>query len=417
MRTRVFLNEFVPGYYKIADEFIQNGVNHWATQPVYTYPKTQKYMAMVDVVTPRFRRRRNRGEIVNNPMWKVTYQRAEKPTIVSGTGGGNPCSSWKLGWIPSVGVVFDTSNPAKAVDDLCAPYSSESEIAQTKAWANISVSEMQAWASLGEFPETVKMIADILKTVYRAFFAVKRGDVGNLRKELKAIKDMPKHAADLWLMWRYGVRPLIGEVQALLKILSMKPVTGKRSTFRGKYLVDGSNTLTETFSHASWSGGGAGWDFKTTTVESRVFRAGVMVQIEQDINSAAAILGLDDPIVGAYELIPCSFILDWFINVGDTIAAITGNPSLSPVCSWVSEQITNSTTCKNWGHSNFPDYTDCQQYTYAHNSLLIEPGFVNTFVTVTRRVPLAKRYNLPHLNLKLDAAKLLDLALIARQIL
>lgn len=418
MRTRVFQNEFVPGYYKVADEYVSRGVNLWAGTAVTMYPKSQKFMAMVDIVTPRFKSKRNQGEIVNNPMWKVVYQRAEKPTIVSGKGDDRSCASfWKLGWIPSVGVVLNTANPVATINDLCASYSSESEIAQTKAWANIDLSEMQAWASMGEFPETVKMIADILKVVYRSFFAVRRGDVGNLRKELKALKNFHNHAADLWLMWRYGVRPLIGEIQALLKILSMKPLVGKRQTFRGKHTFDGTQHPTETYSHKPWSAKGAGWDFKTKVIETRSYRAGVMVQIESDINSAAAILGLDNPISGAYELIPCSFILDWFFNVGDTIAAMVGNPSLSPVCSFVTEEVTSTTIANYYGYSQFPDSEPCQQQASANGSLLVEPGYVNTFITVKRRIPLAKRYNLPHLNLKLDAAKLLDLALIARQLL
>lgn len=415
MRTRYLVNEAVSKSYKPADSYIVYGYNQWAGQPTYNYAERRRVIAMVDTVTPNFKALRARGEIVNNPMWKVSYQRLEKPSNAHGTGPGDGiCTYWELNCLPAAGFNYDLhSTPQAAVDALCSQYSSDSIVAQTKAWANIDVSEMQAWASLGELPETIRMIVDLLKQAMKLTIAAKRGDIKTLSKEVKKLRKFDTYA-DAWLMWRYGVRPLVGEITALLKILEAKPIVGKRQTFRGKHVVTPEDVVT--YSHVNWSGGGAGWDFKTTEKLTTTFRAGVMVQIENSINSGLALLGLDNPLEAIWELIPFSFIIDWFFNVGDVINAIIGNPSLSPVCSFVTEEVTRTTLVETIGWSMRGDTTTCQLHAYTFGTTTMTPGYVNTFITAKRRVPLAERYSLPQIRVKLSLAKFTDLALIARKL-
>lgn len=414
MRTRVLVNTGTLKPYKVSAEIV-NGVNIRANEPNYYAHNGRRLIAMVDTVTPNYRKRSRDGEILNNPLWKVSYQRDEKPSNVHGTGpGAGSCTYWEVNCKPAAGFVYDKyASPQAAVNALCDQYSSDSEIAQVKAWSNIDVSEMQAWASAGEFPETVRMIIDLLKQAIKLTIAAKRGDVKTIAKEFKKLKKFDTHA-DTWLMWRYGIRPLVGEITALLKILDAQPIKGKRQTYRGK-LVNETIDATK-MKHVNWSAGGAGWDFKISTKEYSTFRAGVMVQIENSINSGLAMLGIDNPLEAIWELIPFSFIIDWFFNVGDIIAAAVGNPSLSPVCSYVTEEITQSAIVETIGWSHNGDTTTCHKFASNAGTLIVTPGYVNTFITAKRRVPLAKRYALPTLRMNLSLAKLTDLALIARKL-
>lgn len=415
MRTRFLTDESSYLTYKVAAHYIAYGVDYWASQPYTSYPERRRVIAMVDIVTPNFRSRRNQGEIINNPMWTVSYQRFERPSNVKGTtnGVGMP-TLFEVNHIPVAGFNYDShSTPNEAVDAICELYSSESSIAQTKAWANIDVSEMQMWASMGELPETIRMIVDLLKQAARLTIAAKRGDLKALAREVKKTKSFDTYA-DAWLMWRYGIRPLVGEITSLLKILESKPIVGKRQTFRGKHVVEVPDVITNI--HAAWSQGGAGWDFRKKENTVRVFRAGVLVQIENSINSGLAMLGFDNPLEAIWELIPFSFIIDWFFNVGDIINAIIGNPSLSPVSSFVTETVSLTTVVECVGYSRNGDTDPTQVYCFGNNTITVDPGYVNTFITAKRRVPLAERYSLPTLRIKLDVAKLTDLALIARKL-
>lgn len=415
MRTRLLVDERQDMTYKVAARYIEYGRDYWANQPYYTAVKRCRSIAMVDVVTKNFKSRRQQGEIVNNPMWKVSYQRFVRLSNVIGTTDGiSKPTLFELNHLPVAGFYYEKySTPNKAVDAFCAAFSSDSQIAQTKAWANIDVSEMQTWASLGELPETIRMIVDLLKQALKLTIAAKRGDVKTLVREVKKLRSFDTYA-DAWLMWRYGVRPLIGEITSLLKILESKPIIGKRQTFRGKHVIEVPDTIT--MIHVPWSQGGAGWDYRKRERLTGVFRAGVLVQIENSINSGLAMLGLDNPLEAIWELTPMSFILDWFVNVGDVINAIIGNPSLSPVCSYVTEEITQTTLMDCVGHSQNGDTNITQVYCFSNNTIAVDPGYCNTFITARRRVPLAERYALPRLRVSLSLAKLTDLALIARKL-
>lgn len=139
--------------------------------------------------------------------------------------------------------------------------------------------------------------------------------------------------------------------------------------------------------------------------------------IDRGINQTAAIWGLDSPIEAAWELVPFSFIIDWFTNIGDIIGALILNPGLTPLSSWVTETISHSVTRTATGVVDYlaKDPPNCWARTTALEAL--DPFCkTSSWYTVKRRVPLAERYSLPSLNLNLNIAKLTDLALIARKL-
>lgn len=201
----------------------------------------------------------------------------------------------------------------------------------------------------------------------------------------------------------------MGEIQGLLAVLDANPIKGKRQTFRAKHKVELDPVSTTSVVHATekvW------FNFRHKVSSSRYYRAGVMVQIEAAINSAMALLGLDNPLEAVWELIPCSFIFDWFFNIGDIINAMVANPSLEAKASFVTEEFTRAENITCGPYSWFTG--ECHS---TFDSILLDPGVVSTWYTVKRRIPLAERFALPSLRLNLDVAKLTDLFLIARKLL
>lgn len=407
-RDRVFKNEFLGDvtmpWYTI------NGVLK-PYLPALPYTKTRLYVAMQDVVTEGWREKQRAGEIVNNPLKKIIYNLKQSPTIQH---AGGQCADydeyeqWNL-FPPAY--EFDPNSPFSLVDTICDAYQDESEIAQVKAWANIDVSEIQGLASLGELPESVKMLIDLFKEAIRLTVAAKRGDWRALIKPSKKVGFHLDRASNIWLGYRYGIRPLVSEIQSVMEAVHAELSKGMRFTARGKYTSDTKDEVytddwpTQVYMIDKW---------RTRTTISRSFRAGVLVGIDHDVNSLMAIWGLDSPIEAAWELVPFSFIIDWFCNIGDLLGAAVLNPSLTPLTSWVTEtvQYSQSSICTGFDKASS---TNCaQQNPTPHHHQL---GFTSLNITVKRRVPVAKRFDLPSLNLRLDAAKITDLILIARKLL
>lgn len=388
--------------------------NHF---PEVQYWKNCLFGGMVDVVTPNYKRLQNQGVIVNNPMWKLMFNLQQVPYRLYAKG---QCQYLVISEPQSViPARFPLGNSLSAiVDNVFLSYQSESLIAQTSAWANIDVSEIQGLASLGELPETVKMIVDLLKQIVSLTLAAKRGDIKTIASKARAVGFTVDGLADLWLGYRYGIRPLVGDVMNLLKAMNADLEKGMRFTARGRNIIEPKSTqLTKEITTPMWdsvNNRGAKLRVVEETTTAASFRAGVMVQVDRNINQMAAVWGLDSPFEAAWELVPFSFILDWVVNIGDCLGAAFLNPSLTPRNSWVTEQLTFVQDVRSLDVIDYNVEGRCSRSLV--KTFVSEHGSTKQTIVAKRRVPLAHRFNLPRLNLNLDWAKFADLLLIARKI-
>lgn len=137
-----------------------------------------------------------------------------------------------------------------------------------------------------------------------------------------------KSAANAYLVGRYGVTPLLRDLESAQKfLLKTHP---KRSTARGRIV------RSDTVSHDA---------VLTIDVSSAVLRRQTTriyeerygILYESDLLSQmTAGLGLSRPLSTAWELVPYSFVIDWFVNVGSWLDAIQPSLSFKTLSAWVS---------------------------------------------------------------------------------
>lgn len=407
MRERIFTNqEDISTYLEVYR--INGTVQNWY-EPV-AYFKNRLISGMIDVVSPDFKRRKAAGELMNNPMWKFVYSLNETPVNVHMGGQCNSYDEYEM-WECFPPALKLTAPYSDSINSFFLPFSSESIIAQTKAWANVDVSEIQGLASLGEMPETLKMLVDLLHTALDLTIAAKNGNLRALKRAAKKAVSVDG-LSDIWLLYRYGIRPLMADIKNLLSAVKKDLDKSIRYTSRGKF--DTGLIVSDREFCSLPSGNASRWPvWKVESGTRRVFRAGVLFEIDQSIDAMSAIWGLDSPIESAWELIPFSFILDWFVNVGDCLGAAVLNPSLKPRISWVTESLELSEVATSSSFNSNPITLCSQKNPEPH---FHQYGSSNINLMVKRRCTIAARYSLPRLNLKLDLAKLTDLLLIARKI-
>jgi hypothetical protein len=209
--------------------------------------------------------------------------------------------------------------------------------------------------------------------------------------------------SDLWLEFRYAVRPLAFDMQQAINAWNASVARSQRFTARG-YHRDTKSTETSTYDLVESSSYHAIVS-RVSTREAN-YRAGVMYTIDSDINGFTSIWGLDQPLETVWELIPFSFIVDWFFSVGDTLAQFTANPGLHPLCSFVTEEVKETTV------DTINSIT--WDATYVLGNWTCTEGQTTTSVVTKRRLPAPSRPLLPKFRLKLDTAKLFDLVAIGR---
>jgi hypothetical protein len=123
-----------------------------------------------------------------------------------------------------------------------------------------------------------------------------------------------KSFGDNYLEFHFGWEPLVKDIWSAAHIALEDPFKGLGKRFKSAATAKGVTTLGNKNSrYAVWR--------ELTWKESVCLRANIQVtnpnlhQLQQ--------MGLLNPAVVLWELVPYSFVLDWFVNVGDTLSSFT----------------------------------------------------------------------------------------------
>jgi hypothetical protein len=232
----------------------------------------------------------------------------------------------------------------------------------------------------------------------------------------------PKELADRYMELRYALRPLIydaNSVVAAIKHASQQ--LESRLTFRGfandinrtvdidpEWVLQHHEDLWGTFEKLCVREANASHEVDV--------RAGVLTQLKT--LSKLPVWGLTTPIEAAYELTTFSFIIDWFFNVGDTIAAWTPNYGLHPLSSWY--VVTETTEQRVELYDSWATAVagaDTNKKPYVHTWDLLSPCMIGKNIITKTRIPDPSRALLPSFKPNLDVLKLTDLLIIGKKLI
>jgi len=417
MRTRTTVYEspdtitHADGYYALG---ICGDLFRWVRYPTndlngsfkeYTFVKT-----IDDIVTPNYYRRSADGEIINNPYTKTeTYwhrQAIDWYGKFSQVGWyycpaqsiGYTAGSFRVGNVPP--------DPFLTTQFLALPTLNTQAVidqAVTGAFAKAGEQDVQGLVILAEGNKTIKSFISIGKRLLKIGRALRKWDVGNLSKQFSA-----KELADRWMEGRYAIRPVVYDMCDVVKALKRnRDKTPLRQTYRS----GASDSCTASQVVMTHQNPGY-YEVYGMKVSSRIFSARTGVLAAIDALTEATIWGLDQPFTAMWELVPFSFVVDWFFNVGKTIASWSPKAGLRTLASWVTVHDTVSQAIYlDHGVSTYnPPYNTKWDGTYT-----LSGGFVNNIIKTTSRQPNPNLPILPTFSVKLDAAKLLDLVIMGKR--
>jgi len=295
-----------------------------------------QFKRISDTPTPNFERRRKRGDVILNPVDIYTISR---------TGGS---SNWKFGKHPYWGIrqfqgevaTHEFGNIAKnsrIFDDIDAAKVSVLQKAYASAGADL-FSSGEFFAELGQ---TLSMLRKPMGNSRRLL-----SKISKLKSNLVASgQSVTKAMANAWLEYRYGWKPLVHDVynvaeavNSLRKKVAPRGLLTARGgvTLRDKQVVRASTPVPS---------GLTGLDRETRyTIECKV-SAGVIYVVDLD-NSGyeRSLFGLNPRNIPStiWELVPYSFVVDWFMNISGWLAVIMPNPAVSIRGNWVTTKLKSS---------------------------------------------------------------------------
>lgn len=281
-----------------------------------------------------------------------------KPKAYDGYGG----SSGYRGFTPPGGRPWTTLSvdipSSRDIYDFTNQWGHSSAL--NKAWSDliskVHSEQSQLGASLAETGEAFEMIINRVSLLHRAYGALRKGKfraflrilrVRALRKHRNWVRNSTRETSRLWLEYHFGWSPMCQDIYDAAHIFTKPIPSGK---------IFGKGHVTYSFATP------VGWSDRTVTRGPLCARQGGTFLIENPNVFLLARSGLANPIAIAWELVPFSFVVDWFSNVGDVINGWSDLLGLKVTDSW------NTVFLRTYGTQSrdyFPGHYQVQYHVWA----------------------------------------------------
>lgn len=215
--------------------------------------------------------------------------------------------------------------------------------------------EFDLGTCLGEAHESVMMIGNTARTLVGVILDIKKGRFSSAARRLgsrgmSGTMSLRKTLAQNWLALQYGWMPLLNDVYAASEGISNILNKPHKKRFKAQYTI---KALTD---HQ--------YGNQRTYFRQEAYRKkGYILELsEAQFPSVPARLGLQDPEVVAWELLPFSFIADWFLPIGDYLSLRANVSRLNG--KWITSDLRVSnrhlniwkSTDYDWPQTPWPEY-------------------------------------------------------------
>lgn len=165
---------------------------------------------------------------------------------------------------------------------------------------------------LAESKQSASMIADSGTDLLNLLLKVKRREFSNFPKEFGLSL---RKGRDAYLQWQFGWKPLCSDIHALWEnLIGRAPI---------QPFLRAAREIKTPFEYTT-SFGGYPCDVKIKHTDKCVLYASLSEQTLANMQSYDVI----NPLSLAWELVPYSFVVDWFAPIGNTLAALTATAGL-----------------------------------------------------------------------------------------
>lgn len=304
--------------------------------PALAFPyNTGSYESMTDVVTPRYKELSARGDIINSPMSRFRTSNTVEigtasyyiPYAPATPANVKKCAhSYTQTMTNYTGGLNRVGSPLKATVSSKIDRGRLVDLASTDAAANIDDPIFDGLVFVAELNETIRFLREPLSTWNKYLRDLKKF---KNRKKSQRDRALIQFMGDSWLALRYGVRPLfydmVKAVEAIDNVVSGDKPT--RHTARGFSSDTANSTVTEVLYT-----NGVGWTVSTTSDSRVVVRCGILYEMFRDPDTFG--IRFERIPEAAWEAMRFSFVIDWFVNIGPFIGAITPKGGIRQLASW-----------------------------------------------------------------------------------
>lgn len=216
-------------------------------------------------------------------------------------------------------------------DNINAQRSNIKAAARTKALLKLADGKATLGVDLAEAVKTANMLATDATSVVEALLDFKRGNFSSVPARFGiSLRDLlsGKFAADKWLQFQYGYKPLYNQIGSYCELLLPQV---KRPLFLFGKSTQSATATQEFFRNRD----------RTRSIGNYSARHKVeyCAKISNAYLRSLSETGLINPLSVAWELVPYSFVVDWFVPVGNLLEALTATAGLDFVWGFESDTL------------------------------------------------------------------------------
>jgi len=219
--------------------------------------------------------------------------------------------------------------------------------ATNKALNNLRQNRLQLGSDIAEARKTLDMVAGGVIPLAKAALAARRGNFGVIPGLLGLRKGdvlSGKYPANKFLEYQYGWKPLMSSVYDGIKVLEngfrkpKVPIYSAKGTGHESHQEEG-----KYFAGPGLVKGPLSYDFKS--------KVQLYYKVSSELIDSLDSAGVLNPVSIAWELVPFSFVVDWFIPIGSVLTAFSATAGLDFVGGY-----STTTRRKSFhGHGSLPD--------------------------------------------------------------
>lgn len=149
----------------------------------------------------------------------------------------------------------------------------------------------------------------------------------DVKRPPKDVYERERALADLWLEFWFGWKPLVSDIQASMEVLDA-PFKAVRVRGTGKHVTE-----------AQWGGEWPATEVVKLRLVTYRCAFGADVAVTNPNLRLAQQMGILNPFVVAFELIPWSFVFGWFVNLQDYLSSFTDFAGLTLSRGYISRKV------------------------------------------------------------------------------
>lgn len=248
-----------------------------------------------------------------------------------------------------------------------------------EARLNLEDNKVNLGVAFGERKKTASLVGDTAKRIAISIRHLKNGRIRKAMDELgiSSKKSQPRgsNVPSKWLELQYGWKPLLTDVYGSIEALAEKPVHEWRVTSYGVVSSSNVSAYAEVLPFPA-ANTGAGWTRVESTIRSTRVRLDAIPANE--LKSSVASLGITNPLEVGWELVPFSFVVDWFLPIGDWLGAMDSllgyEEAVQTVSVFVKAKGTKGGLSKSWSSVNYTVNDYSGSYDSVHLVRTVSPA-------------------------------------------